>query len=122
MLKHLQSKDDWNEKSLTAKGFTLIELLVVIIILGILAGVAIFAINGIDKDAKENSCTNERDTVQVAIEAYKTRNNGTAPTSITQLRTPSGNLSKDPQYWDLDSNGDPTPINGAGWNGDKCTF
>lgn len=104
MLKHLQTRDDWSEKNLAAKGFTLIELLVVIIILGILAGVAIFAINGIDDDANKNSCLNELDTVQVAVEAYRTRNN-TDPTSNAQLTGSSGNLSKDPQYWVVGSGG-----------------
>lgn len=103
VLKHLQSRDDWNTKGPSAKGFTLIELLVVIIILGVLAGVAIFAVNGIDKDAKASSCTNERDTVLVAIETYKTRNDGALPPTATSLldtnTTAKGNLSKIPQYW-----------------------
>src|SRR4051794_13950822 len=33
VLKHLQAREDWDNKSLSAKGFTLIELLVVIVIL-----------------------------------------------------------------------------------------
>lgn len=50
-------------------GFTLIELLVVVAILAVLAGVAIFAVNGLTDDADENACAVERDTVKTAVAA-----------------------------------------------------
>ena len=52
-------------------GFTLIELLIVIAILGILAGVVVYAVGGTTDSAKKNACKTERGTVETAMEAYK---------------------------------------------------
>lgn len=46
-----------------------------------------------------HSCLNELDTVQVAVEAYKTRNDGAAPTITEDLTGERGNLSKIPTFW-----------------------
>jgi prepilin-type N-terminal cleavage/methylation domain-containing protein len=101
VLKHLQARDDWSEKSLSAKGFTLIELLVVIIILGILAGVAIFAVGNISDNSKKTACETEKDTVENAIAAYEAQYDNASPT-LAQLKdtaSPAGNLKKTPKYW-----------------------
>lgn len=58
-------------------GFTLIELLVVVAILAILAGVAIFAVNGLTDDADENACAVERDTIKTAIAAAEATSSST---------------------------------------------
>lgn len=50
-------------------GFTLIELLVVIAILAILAGVAVFAVNGLTTDADANACELEKDVIKTAQQA-----------------------------------------------------
>lgn len=50
-------------------GFTLIELLIVIIILGILAAVVVFSVNGLNNDAKLNACKAEVRAVETAFEA-----------------------------------------------------
>jgi prepilin-type N-terminal cleavage/methylation domain-containing protein len=50
-------------------GFTLIELLVVIAILAILAGVAVFAVNGLTTDADKNACELEKDVIKTAQQA-----------------------------------------------------
>lgn len=52
-------------------GFTLIELLIVIAILGILAGVVVYAIGGTTDSAREKACMTERQTIETALEAYK---------------------------------------------------
>ncbi|WP_091368231.1 type II secretion system protein [Actinokineospora alba] len=52
------------------KGFTLIELLMVIVILGVLAGIVVFAVNGIQDRGKESACKADVKTVEVALEAH----------------------------------------------------
>jgi prepilin-type N-terminal cleavage/methylation domain-containing protein len=51
-------------------GFTLIELLIVIVILGILAAVVVFAVNGIQDKGKVAACKADVQTVTTAGEAY----------------------------------------------------
>ncbi len=50
-------------------GFTLIELLIVIVILGILAGIVVFAVNGITDRGVVAACKADVETVTVASEA-----------------------------------------------------
>jgi len=73
-LKHVQSSEEWDQKSLGAKGFTLIELLVVIVILGILAAVVVFAVGGIADRGQKGACQTEARTVRTAQEAYYAKN------------------------------------------------
>src|SRR6266498_2638239 len=51
-------------------GFTLIELLLVIIILGVLAGIVVFAVNGITDRGNEAACKADKKNVEIAAEAY----------------------------------------------------
>jgi prepilin-type N-terminal cleavage/methylation domain-containing protein len=51
-------------------GFTLIELLIVIVILGILAGIVVFAVGGITDKGTAAACKSDLKTVEVASEAY----------------------------------------------------
>jgi general secretion pathway protein G len=67
-------------------GFTLVELLIVIVILGILAGIVVFAVNGITDRGIDSSCKADIQTVQVAAEAYYAQNNKWAD-DITALVT-----------------------------------
>ena len=55
------------------EGFTLVELLIVIVILGILAGVVVFAVNGINNRGQASACKTDRNTIAVAQEAYFAR-------------------------------------------------
>jgi prepilin-type N-terminal cleavage/methylation domain-containing protein len=61
-------------------GFTLIELLIVIVILGVLAGIVVFAIGGITDRGNASACKSDAKNVEVASEAYfaKTGNFATA--------------------------------------------
>jgi general secretion pathway protein G len=94
VLKHLQTSEDWNEKSIGAKGFTLIELLVVIVILGVLAAVVVFSVRGVTNNSKASACKEETRTIATGVEAYYA-NNGSYPTGdpVAALKT-AGLLNK----------------------------
>ncbi len=55
-------------------GFTLIELLIVIIILGVLAGVAVFAVSAFRGEGASEACKTDEQTIIVALEAYNQKN------------------------------------------------
>ncbi len=119
------------------KGFTLVELLIVIVILGILAGVTVFAVRGITQDANENSCAAEQRTIETAIEAYFADNNDD-PADIGDLvgayltDNPFGafDLNADGDFLDADEAGSshftfvagPPASVGAGVGGDACAL
>jgi len=52
------------------EGFTLIELLIVIVILGILAAIVVFSVQGITDKGKTSACKTNVSEVQTAIQAY----------------------------------------------------
>ncbi len=52
-------------------GFALVELLIVIVILGILAGIVVFAVQNLTSSTAHASCGSDFKTVQTAVEAYK---------------------------------------------------
>jgi general secretion pathway protein G len=51
------------------KGFTLIELLIVVIILGVLAGIVVFAVGGVTDRGHLAACKADRKAVETAAEA-----------------------------------------------------
>ena len=63
-----------NEIRKNDKGFTLIELLIVIIILGVLAGVVVLAVNGITNRGVQAACKADLKTVEIAVEADVAQN------------------------------------------------
>ncbi len=58
----------------TEAGFTLIELLIVIVILGVLSGIVVFAVSGIQDRGNAAACKTDKKTVQVAVEAFYAKN------------------------------------------------
>src|SRR5688572_4375646 len=65
------------------KGFTLIELLIVIIILGVLAGIVVFAVGAFNDRGVNAACKSDVKSVEVATEAFKAK-------SLTQDYPASG--------------------------------
>ncbi|MDQ1740443.1 MAG: hypothetical protein QOE53_2095 [Pseudonocardiales bacterium] len=61
-------------------GFTLIELLIVIVILGVLAGIVVFAVGGITDRGDASACKADAKTVEVASEAYYAKHGSYAGT------------------------------------------
>src|SRR5690348_8879264 len=55
-------------------GFTLIELLVVIFILGVLSGILVFAVSGLQDRGNAAACKTDKKRVEVAVEAYYAKN------------------------------------------------
>jgi general secretion pathway protein G len=51
-------------------GFTLVELLIVIVILGILAAIVVFAVNGIQNKSAEAACKADVQTITTAAESF----------------------------------------------------
>ena len=71
-------------------GFTLIELLIVIVVLGILAGVVIFALGGITGKSAVAACQADGATVSTAISAFNAQNPGTTVTQALLTGTTDG--------------------------------
>lgn len=57
-------------------GFTLIELLIVVVILGVLAGVVVFAVQAFNGEGQAAACKTDWKNVQTATEAYYAQTGG----------------------------------------------
>jgi prepilin-type N-terminal cleavage/methylation domain-containing protein len=66
------------------QGFTLIELLVVIAVLAILAGIVIFNVQGVTKNATLGACQTDLKSVQTATDAYQNAT-GSLPGALSAL-------------------------------------
>ena len=66
-------------------GFTLIELLITVVILGVLAGVVVFAVGAFNSDGVQAACKSDIKNVEVAAEAYKAKT-GNYAASVTVLK------------------------------------
>lgn len=61
-------------------GFTLIELLIVIVILGVLAGIVVFAVSAFNGDGQTTACKADVKNVEIASEAYYAKTSNWAAT------------------------------------------
>lgn len=57
-------------------GFTLIELLIVVVILGVLAGIVVFAVSAFNNDGVTAACRSDVKNVEIASEAYYAKGTG----------------------------------------------
>jgi len=73
VLKHIQARTEWEDKSALEQGFTLIELLVVIAILGILAVVGVLAFGGLTDSAKNSTARTEKTQIQTAVDGWRAK-------------------------------------------------
>jgi general secretion pathway protein G len=90
------------------RGFTLVELLIVIVILGVLAAVTVFAVRGVTGRGEVSACASDKNTIQVAVEAYHAQN-GVDATSMNMLVTGGFLKSTSPNYT-LDVTGEVVPV------------
>jgi prepilin-type N-terminal cleavage/methylation domain-containing protein len=80
-------------------GFTLIELMIVIVILGILAGIVLFAVGGITDRGTTAACKTDVSTIQTGVEAYYAKH-GSYPAHLVPTLTKSGVGSDQFLKWD----------------------
>lgn len=80
-----QPRSEEDQKNIVEQGFTLVELLIVIVIMGILAGIVVFAVGNLTDSAEKNSCITEADTVRTAVAAWKAANATTDDPTWAQL-------------------------------------
>ena len=66
-------------------GFTLTELLIVIVILGVLAGIVLFAVGSFTGRGETAACKAAMKTTEVAVETYKANNSGNPPGTLQVL-------------------------------------
>src|SRR6266536_2315222 len=78
------------ERARDEAGFTLIELMIVIVILGVLAGIVIFAVGGITNTGNLAACKSDVKTVDVAVEAFRAKN-GSYPADLDPTLTTDPN-------------------------------
>lgn len=71
-------------KKMDEKGFTLVELLVVVVIIGILASLAVFALGDSVEEARKAQVKADLRTLNAALELYMVENNKT-PDKLNDL-------------------------------------
>lgn len=68
------------------KGFTLIELLIVVVVLGVLAGIVVFAVSNFNGQGVAAACKSDVKNVEIASEAYYAQKGAVSP-DVATLQT-----------------------------------
>ena len=83
------------KKIQSSRGFTIVELLIVIIVIAILATLVITAYNGVQAKARDVKRQTDAQSVQKAAEAYAAENDGSYPTTTTQIEASTNTVQLD---------------------------
>jgi prepilin-type N-terminal cleavage/methylation domain-containing protein len=78
------------ERARQEEGFTLIELMIVIVILGVLAGIVLFAVGGITDRGTSAACKTDVSTIETGVEAYFAKTGNYPPDLVPSLTDPAG--------------------------------
>jgi general secretion pathway protein G len=79
-----------------AAGFTLIELLIVVVILGVLSGIVVFAVQAFNGDGVVAACRTDLNSVEAASEAYYAKSNPQAHAATVDALVTAGYLKSVP--------------------------
>ena len=94
MVRAIQRYQAQKKAGETELGFTLIELLIVIVVLGVLAGVTVFALGGVTSQSAVSACNADAKTVDIAVAAYNAQTgysgSGTTPPAPTSVLLTAG--------------------------------
>src|SRR5436305_7757553 len=77
------------ERARQEEGFTLIELMIVIVILGVLAGIVLFAVGGITDRGATAACKTDLSTIQTGVEAYYAKTGGYPTHLVPDVTNPA---------------------------------
>ena len=66
------------------------QLLIVIVILGILAGIVVFAVQNLTSSSAQSACSADQKTVQIAVEAFKAQVSHYPSVGDNAAATPGG--------------------------------
>jgi general secretion pathway protein G len=89
------------ERARQEEGFTLIELMIVIVILGVLAGIVLFAVGGITDRGTSAACKTDVSTIETGVEAYFAKTGVYPSNLVPSLTDPAGGtqfLKWDPAF------------------------